>query len=127
MKNIKPRKPISGRRAFLKFMGAAAAAGYVAESGGRRTAWADAEGGKQIRLSSLDIAMTMQELGEGRPMRNLSTKGRPISIGGVRFSNGLGTRANSQLIIDLHGQAMKFTAASAMPTPKTMPAIVRFD
>ncbi|MHB1767537.1 MAG: NPCBM/NEW2 domain-containing protein [Phycisphaerae bacterium] len=110
MKNIKLRKPISGRRAFLKVMGAAAAAGYVAESSGRRTAWAAGEAGKQIQLSSLDIAMTTQELGEGRPMRNLSTKGRPISIGGVRFSNGLGTRANSQLIIDLHGQAMKFTA-----------------
>src|SRR4051812_39966710 len=46
----------------------------------------------------------------GRVRTNHSTQNKPMSIGGHAFTNGLGTRAQSQLILDLQGKAQSFYA-----------------
>ncbi|HXT13284.1 MAG TPA: NPCBM/NEW2 domain-containing protein [Candidatus Angelobacter sp.] len=48
--------------------------------------------------------------GNGRARINRSTFNRSMSIGGQSFTNGLGTRASSQLLLDLRGKAQKFSA-----------------
>ena len=46
---------------------------------------------------------------EGRARLDRSTLNREMSIGGQTFTNGLGTRAQSQLILDLEGKAHNFS------------------
>src|SRR5436190_9889771 len=46
----------------------------------------------------------------GRARTNRSTQNKPMSIGGQKFTNGIGTRASSQLMLDLQGKAQSFYA-----------------
>ncbi len=60
-------------------------------------------------ISALDISQVQQ--GWGTPHANLSVEGNPLSIGGQKFTNGLGTHADSQCILDLNGKGATFSAA----------------
>jgi alpha-galactosidase len=60
-------------------------------------------------ISALDISRVEQ--GWGNPHANLSVDGNPLSIGGRKFTNGLGTHAGSEFILDLGGSAGSFSAA----------------
>ena len=59
-------------------------------------------------VASLDISQIAQ--GWGEPHANLSVEGHPLSIGGQTYTNGLGTHADSQLIVDVGGRAESFSA-----------------
>lgn len=61
-----------------------------------------------VWLDELDISKTDQQWGE--PRRNRSVDNRPLRIGGQNFERGLGTHAESTLVLDLHGTATRFTA-----------------
>src|SRR4051794_38068319 len=69
-----------------------------------------------VTLSSLDVAKMRVQPGQGRgnqaivAQRNKSIDGNPISIGGKQFSEGVGTRANSVLFVNLNGGSETFTA-----------------
>lgn len=66
------------------------------------------QAGQQVRLSSLDVSKMDQ--GRGVPRANRSFGGNPISIGGVRYSHGVGTHSLSEFRIRLNGNALRFTA-----------------
>ena len=56
---------------------------------------------------------------------NRSTTGKPITLGGVVYPNGLGTHAKFRLAIDCHGTAKRFTATVGLNdfvANKSMPA-----
>ena len=59
-------------------------------------------------LAGLDLSQMSQ--GWGEPHANLSVGGNPLSIGGQKFDKGLGTHADSELILDLNSQALSFSA-----------------
>lgn len=52
-------------------------------------------------VDELDLKQVRQ--GWGEPRRNLSVDGNPLSIGGRKFTRGLGTHAQSTLLVDLRG------------------------
>jgi alpha-galactosidase len=59
-------------------------------------------------LSALDISQVEQ--GWGEPHANQSVEGHALSIGGQTFTNGLGTHAASQFILEVGGRAVSFSA-----------------
>ncbi len=63
----------------------------------------------EVRLESLDLnAMTQ---GWGSPQAAKSVDGHALKIGGKEFGHGVGTHADSSMVIDLKGAATKFTAS----------------
>ena len=61
-----------------------------------------------VRIEDLNLSNIVQ--GWGTPHADHSVQGNPISIGGVTFTNGLGTHAVSDMLIQLDGQAQRFQA-----------------
>lgn len=89
---------------MLKFFAVAAAAllfSLVALPG-------HAEGPATVSLPSLDLSVATQ--GWGRPQADKSVDGHPLTLGGKTFAQGFGTHAPGILIVDLHGDARRFTA-----------------
>jgi alpha-galactosidase len=62
-----------------------------------------------VWLDQLDLSKTAQDWGD--PHQNTSVTGQGLSIGGQKFSHGLGTHANSTLIVDLKGGAKTFSGS----------------
>lgn len=63
----------------------------------------------EIAVSSLDLTKAVQ--GNWKAMANKSTVGgKPITLGGVAYANGIGARTKYRLVIDCHGTARRFTA-----------------
>lgn len=71
------------------------------------TATAAAQMGTATWLDELDIKQVRQ--GWGEPRRNLSVDGNPISIGGRKFTRGLGTHAQSTFLVNV-GASRRFRA-----------------
>jgi len=69
---------------------------------------ADAPSGNTVRLESLDLANMEQAW--GKPSKNRSVENRPMKIGGKAFAHGVGTHADSEMAINLNGQAKAFSA-----------------
>lgn len=65
-----------------------------------------------VPLSSLNLAQ--MTCGWSVPKPNQGIMGQPISIGGKRFSGGVGTHAISNLRVDLGGKAKSFLAQVGM-------------
>ena len=59
-------------------------------------------------LSTLDVSQIEQ--GWGEPHANRSVDNNPLTIGGRKFENGLGTHANSRFVLDLNGKGEMFSA-----------------
>jgi len=63
----------------------------------------------EIAVSSLDLSLAANQ--SGWPARaNLSTSGKPITLNGTTFTNGIGSHTKFRLVIDCHGTAKRFTA-----------------
>ncbi len=62
----------------------------------------------EIALSTLDLTKTNQGFGKARA--NLSVDGKPLSIAGQKFESGVGTHANSYLLVNLNRAATRFSA-----------------
>ena len=62
-----------------------------------------------VYLDQLDVQYARQDWGQ--PHARQSVMGNPLSIGGRRYERGLGTHAQSSLIVDLQGQALRFRAS----------------
>ncbi|MCX6908174.1 MAG: NPCBM/NEW2 domain-containing protein, partial [Verrucomicrobia bacterium] len=63
-----------------------------------------------VSLTSLDLANLHFE-GWSKPKVDKAFSGRPLSIAGQKFQNGIGTRALSTLWLELDGRAQKFLAS----------------
>src|SRR5688572_19254000 len=61
-----------------------------------------------VPLSTLDLSQ--MTCGWSVPKANLGIAGQPLSIGGKKFSHGLGTHSVSKLRVDLGGKGQRFTA-----------------
>jgi len=59
-------------------------------------------------LGRLDVSSVEQEWGD--PHANKSVESHPLSIGGVTFTNGLGTHAASLFVLGLSGKGLNFSA-----------------
>ncbi len=64
--------------------------------------------GSEVNLSSLDLGGVTQ--GWGGVGKDKSVDGHPLSIGGKKFRQGVGTHAESRWVIDLKGNASRLTA-----------------
>ena len=67
-----------------------------------------AQTARTYSISALDISQVEQ--GWGEPQANKSVEGHTLSIGGQAFTNGLGTHAASEFILDVGGRAASFSA-----------------
>ena len=65
-----------------------------------------------VRLDQLDL--TAMTSGWGQPRRDLSITQKPLAIGGVKFEHGVGTHAESDVIVQLDGKASLFTAQAGV-------------
>ncbi len=63
----------------------------------------------QVPLQDLDLSMLSQQWGS--PHRNRSVENNPLRVGGVEYSLGLGTHAESTFTVRLDGIAERFTAS----------------
>jgi alpha-galactosidase len=61
-----------------------------------------------IWLDSLDV--TKMTAGYGSATARLSIVGKPLRLGGVTYSHGIGTHAISQFYVNLHGAARRFVS-----------------
>ncbi len=96
-----------GRRKFLSASAVAALGCVLDETQGGILA-ANSGSERSIALSDLDINLTRQ--GWDRPQRNRRSAGKPLTIGKREFKSGLGTVADSILVVDLKGAAEKFSS-----------------
>jgi alpha-galactosidase len=64
---------------------------------------------RELYLNSCgDLALVQQDW--GKPQAGKSVDGNPLRIGGRSFERGVGTHANSLIVVDLKGAAASFTA-----------------
>jgi len=56
------------------------------------------------------IALDSMIQRRGKPRAGRSIRDLPISLGGVVYPHGIGTRSISEFVIDLHGKAVRFEA-----------------
>jgi alpha-galactosidase len=61
-----------------------------------------------IWVESIDLAKMTQR--RGSPRAGRSVRDLPISLGGVTYPHGIGTRSISEFVIDLHGTALRFAS-----------------
>ena len=57
-----------------------------------------------------EIGLERMSQRRGAPRAGLSLRGQPIQLDGVVYQHGIGTRSISEFVIDLHGNATRFTA-----------------
>ena len=69
---------------------------------------APAASSSEIAVSKLDLSLAAQ--GGYKARADRSTAGKPITLGGVVYPQGLGTHAKFRMAIDCHGTAKRFTA-----------------
>ncbi len=61
-----------------------------------------------LYLENLDLGKVAQEW--GTPQARRSVAGKALTLNGKEYEHGIGTHARSEMMIDLKGQATKFTA-----------------
>ncbi len=69
-----------------------------------------------VRVESLDLKAVEQEWGE--PHQGFSVDRNPITLAGKVYEHGLGTHANSELVIELGGGAQTFEAVVGVDDEK---------
>ena len=85
-----------------------------------------ARAGQVVPLQTLDVNKLTEDYGQ--PRANLSVDRHHLAIAGQVFSNGIGTRAYSRFIIDLHGQAQSFSAKAGLDDEAASSnGLVRFE
>jgi alpha-galactosidase len=65
-----------------------------------------------IKLSSLDLSGTRQ--GWGKAQIDKSVTGKELSIAGKKYTNGVGTHANSTIRLILNGKSLRFQAEAGV-------------
>jgi hypothetical protein len=78
-----------------------------------------------VVLSDLDLSLVDQQWSTAK--RNLAVGDKPLSIAGRRFSRGVGTHANSRIIVRLNGGTRRFRAFVGVDTEAEAQGSVRFS
>ncbi len=79
-----------------------------------------------IWLDSLDVGK-MTSGWDGHPaLAGKSIEGQPLKLGGTTYPHGIGTHARSDMLIDLHGAAIRFLAMVGVDDEKTETGSVGF-
>lgn len=78
-----------------------------------------------IRIENLDLSQVSQDWGSPHP--RASVEGHPLSIGGMKYADGLGTHANSEFTIQLHRMATRFTAKVGVDDEVSKRGTVQFQ
>ena len=76
-------------------------------------------------LESLDLSFMEQDYGQ--PHAKLSIDGHPLKLKGMPFAHGVGTHANSALLIDLKGAATRFMSVVGLDDEVTAQGSVAFE
>ena len=63
----------------------------------------------EVPVASLDLSLAANSSGWAA-RANLSTNGKPITLGGTVFPKGFGSHTRFRFVIDCHGTAQRFTA-----------------
>ncbi|MCB9856051.1 MAG: NPCBM/NEW2 domain-containing protein [Phycisphaerales bacterium] len=79
---------------------------------------------KTIQLESLNLDTIQQDW--GRPGAAKSIDGHPLTIAGKAYEHGLGTHAYSEMNIELHGGAKRFTASVGLDDEVTCDGAIVF-
>lgn len=77
-----------------------------------------------VSLAELDLSAIAQDFGS--PMANKSVDGKPLTIGGVQFSKGVGTHAGSSVEFALNKNALSFSAMVGVDSETGKQGSVRF-
>ena len=77
-----------------------------------------------VWLDDLDIAKTEQQW--GNPHKNLSVDGHKLTIAGRAYERGMGTHAESTLVLDLQGAGERFAAVVGVDDEVTESGSVEF-
>lgn len=78
----------------------------------------------EIMLDTLNLRSFTQDWGQAQ--RNKSVDGNPLRVGGKTFSRGVGTHAMSECTIQLHKDALNFSALVGVDDEKDGKGTVRF-
>lgn len=79
-----------------------------------------------VWLESLDLNQMEQGYGSARPAHSVDNN--PLRLGGMTFAHGVGTHANSTLLVSLKGAAKRFTAVVGVDDEKAQSeATVTFE
>lgn len=100
------------QRQFLATSALSAAIAMLAAANASLAAPDEAAPQSTVRLDSLDLSKMEQAW--GKPRKDRSVERRPLTIGGKTFEHGVGTHADSEMVIDLHGMAKSFSAMVGM-------------
>ena len=79
-----------------------------AQAGSDRAFRAERAPANAIWVDTLDLSRMSQR--RGLPKAGRSIRDKPISLGGVTYPRGIGTRSISEFVIDLDGQALRFAS-----------------
>ena len=82
------------------------------------------QGLSEFRLENLDLKSFTQEWGD--PQKNRSVEQKPLTIGGQRFQNGVGTHASSECTVRLNKQGVRFRAMVGVDDETDGKGSVRF-
>ncbi|MDF2440224.1 MAG: hypothetical protein JWN98_1208 [Abditibacteriota bacterium] len=115
--------PLS-RRHLLGAMGAALVVGSGAAIAASRGKGLHVQE-TSVALSDLDLTLVDQQWSV--PRRNLAVSGKPLSIGGRKFTNGVGTHANSLIVVRLERGTRRFRALAGVDDNTEARGSVRFS
>jgi alpha-galactosidase len=78
-----------------------------------------------VHLEDLNLSSISQEWGD--PMKNKSVDGAELSVGGVKYSSGIGTHAVSSFKIQLHKKAVSLSVSGGLDDEATPHGSVVFE
>ena len=78
-----------------------------------------------VGLQELDLSSMTQ--GWGTPQIDKSVSGSPLAIGGRHFAHGVGTHADGEYVLELHGTATRFHAWVGLDDDAQPPGAVTFQ
>jgi alpha-galactosidase len=64
------------------------------------------EPARVVWLETLDLTQYQQR--RGRPAAGKALNGKPLSLGGIEYAHGIGSRSIAEFVLDLNGQARRF-------------------
>jgi len=59
-----------------------------------------------VWLDTLDLSQYQQR--RGRPVAGKALTGKPLSLGGIEYARGIGSRSIAEFVLDLKGKALRF-------------------
>src|SRR4051812_20672983 len=78
-----------------------------------------------VWLGSLDLSRMSQDYGE--PRRDRTVDRNPLRLHGVTYPHGIGTHAQSEMLVDLKGSALRFMAMCGLDDERQGRGSITFE